>query len=56
MTASRVLLASDCYLLHAGFFLGSFVDREEGGDLFLPKVGRIAKDNMTFHLKGQKFS
>jgi hypothetical protein len=27
-----------CYLLHAGFFLGLFFDREAGGDMFLRNV------------------
>jgi hypothetical protein len=26
-------------LLHCGFFLGLFFDREDGGDMFLPNVG-----------------
>jgi hypothetical protein len=24
-----------CYLLHAGFLLGLFIDLEDGGDMFL---------------------
>jgi hypothetical protein len=27
------------YLLHAGFLLGLFFDTEDGGDMFLPKIG-----------------
>jgi hypothetical protein len=28
-----------CYLLQAGFLLGLFFDREDGGDMFLQNVG-----------------
>jgi hypothetical protein len=28
-----------CYLLHAGFLLGSFFDPEDGGEMFLQNVG-----------------
>jgi hypothetical protein len=29
------LQSSACYLLHAGFFLGLFIDPEDGDDMFL---------------------
>jgi hypothetical protein len=28
-----------CYLLHAGFLLGLFFDPNDGGDIFLRKIG-----------------
>jgi hypothetical protein len=34
-----VVKASASYLLHAGFLLGLFFDLEDGGDIFLRKVG-----------------
>jgi hypothetical protein len=34
-----VMEGSTCYLFHAGFLLGFFFDFENGGDVFLRKVG-----------------
>jgi hypothetical protein len=36
---SRAKSSSAFYLHHAGFLLGLFFDPENGGDLFLRKVG-----------------
>jgi hypothetical protein len=36
--------SSPCYLLHAGLLLGLFFDPEDGGDMFLRKVGSLAAD------------
>jgi hypothetical protein len=35
------------YLLHACFLLGLFFDPEDGGDMFLRNVGRLAMDYTT---------
>jgi hypothetical protein len=32
-------LFAECYLLHADFLLGLFLDPEDGGDMFLRNVG-----------------
>jgi hypothetical protein len=36
--------ASACWLLHAGFFLGSFFDADDGGDMFRRHVGWLSAD------------
>jgi hypothetical protein len=33
-----------CYLLHDGFFLGLFFDREDGVDMFLRNFGALSTD------------
>jgi hypothetical protein len=37
--AASILIKQVCCLLHAGFFLGLFVDPEDGGDMFPRDVG-----------------
>jgi hypothetical protein len=36
---SALLCKQACYLLHAGFLLGLFFDREDGGNMFLQNAG-----------------
>jgi hypothetical protein len=49
---------SYCYLLHAGFLLGLFLDPEDRGDMFLHNVGiiRVSVDYMALYsyLRRQK--
>jgi hypothetical protein len=36
-----------CWLFHAGLWLALLFDPEDGGDIFLPKVGSLSMDYMT---------
>jgi hypothetical protein len=36
-------------LLHAGFFLGLFLDPEDGGEVFLQNVGCLTTDHTALY-------
>jgi hypothetical protein len=38
LKANRSFGGSVCYLLHAGFLLGLFFDREDGDEIFLRNI------------------
>jgi hypothetical protein len=42
-----------CYLLQAGFLHGSFFDPEDGGDVFLRKVGRLSTEYTALYTRRQ---
>jgi hypothetical protein len=52
----RILDRSSCYLLHAGFFLGLFLEPEDAGDMFLQNTAdfqlttrRYLPEDRTLH-------
>jgi hypothetical protein len=48
--------SSACSLLHAGFLLDLPFNPEDGGDIFIRKVGELLSDYTTFHTRRQTCS
>jgi hypothetical protein len=46
---SVLCLLTACYLLYACFFLGIFLNHEDGGDMLLCSIGRLSLDCMALH-------
>jgi hypothetical protein len=40
-----------CYLLHASFLLGLFVDSEDEGDMLIRHVSRFSTDSKTLYTR-----
>jgi hypothetical protein len=40
-----------CYLINVGFYLGSFFDPEDGGEMFLQNAGLLSTDYMALYTR-----